>query len=211
MKTRILVVDDHAVVRAGLRQLLAACPDMEVAGEATAAAEALRLLAGGEWDVVLLDLSLPDASGAELLARIRADWPSLPVLVLSMHPERRHAVQLLRDGAGGYLQKEAVADELIGAIRAVTQGRRYVSPVVAELLALERDGEADGPLHRSLSEREFEIFCRLAQGQGASRIARELGLSVKTISTYRSRILEKMHMTSNADMTYYAVKNDLLG
>lgn len=211
MKTRILVVDDHAVVRTGLRQLLATCPDMDVAGEASGAMEALTLLAGGMWDVVLLDLSLPDGNGAELLGRIKADWPGLPVLILSMHSERRHAVQLLREGAGGYLQKEAAAEELIGAIRTVTQGRRYVSAAVAELLALERDGEGDGPLHGALSEREFEIFRRLAQGQGASRIARELGLSVKTISTYRTRILEKMHMASNADMTYYAVKNDLLG
>lgn len=207
---RILVIEDHALVRAGLRDFLDGSPDMVVAGEAASAAEAVQRIEEGGWDVALLDLSLPDASGVELLGRIRDLAPSLPVLVLSMHAERRYAVQLLRSGASGYLQKEAMAEELKGAIRGVVQGRRYLSPTLAELLGGELDPAAGLP-HGSLSEREFEIFRLLAQGMGASRIAQELNLSVKTVSTYRSRILEKMRMASNADLTYYAIKNGLVG
>jgi two-component system, NarL family, invasion response regulator UvrY len=207
---RILVVDDHAVVRAGLREFFAGNPDMVIGGEAASAREALRLLADGLWDVVLLDLSLPDGSGGDLLRRLKRERPQLPVLVLSMHAERRFALQLLRDGASGYLQKEAIADDLLEAIRAVLQGRRYFSPAVHEMLAAESAVPDDGPLHDALSEREFEIFSRIAQGQGASRIARELGLSVKTVSTYRSRVLDKMRMASNADLTYYAIKHHLM-
>jgi two-component system invasion response regulator UvrY len=194
---KILVVDDHAVVRAGLRNFLSDCPDMEIGGDASNAADALRLVGEQDWHVVLLDISLPDQN-------------DLPVLVLSMHAEGRYAVQLLRHGASGYLQKEAMAEELAGAIRAVALGRKYVSPAVAELLASEIDGVGEGPLHATLSEREYEIFCRLAGGQGASSIAADLGLSVKTVSTYRTRILEKMKMASNADLTYYAIKNNLV-
>jgi DNA-binding NarL/FixJ family response regulator len=208
--TRILVVDDHAVVRAGLRNFLADCPDMEIGGDAANAEAALRLVAEQDWDVVLLDISLPDKNGVDVLKEIKRAKPDLPVLVLSMHAEGRYAVQLLRHGASGYLQKEAMAEELAGAIRAVALGRKYVSPAVAELLATEIDGVGEGPLHATLSEREYEIFCRLAGGQGASSIAAELGLSVKTVSTYRTRILEKMKMASNADLTYYAIKNNLV-
>jgi DNA-binding NarL/FixJ family response regulator len=207
---RILVVDDHAVVRAGLRNFLADCPDMEIGGDAANAEEALRLVKAQDWDVVLLDISLPDQNGVDVLKQIKVEKPDLPVLVLSMHAEGRYAVQLLRHGASGYLQKEAMAEDLAGAIRAVAVGRKYVSPGVAELLATEIDAVGEGPLHASLSEREHEIFCRLARGQGASSIAADLGLSVKTVSTYRTRILEKMKMGSNADLTYYAIKNDLI-
>lgn len=207
---RILVVDDHAVVRAGLRNFLAACPDMEIAGDATNAAQALRLVRDQEWQVVLLDISLPDKSGVDVLKQIKRAKPELPVLVLSMHAENRYAIQLLRNGASGYLQKEAMADDLVGAIRTVVQGRKYVSPAVAQLLANDIDTVGDGPLHGTLSEREFEIFCRLARGQGATSIAKDLSLSVKTVSTYRTRILEKMKMANNADLTYYAIKNNLI-
>ena len=207
---KILVVDDHAVVRAGLRSFLADTPDMEIAGDASNSGEALRLIRGGEWHVVLLDISLPDKSGVEVLKQIKREKPDLPVLVLSMHPESRYAVQLLRSGASGYLQKEAMAAELVSAIRTVVLGRKYVSPAVAQLLATDIDSSSGGPLHGALSEREFQIFCRLAQGQGATKIARDLSLSVKTVSTYRTRILEKMKMTSNADLTYYAIKSNLI-
>jgi DNA-binding NarL/FixJ family response regulator len=207
---RILVVDDHAVVRAGLRNFLSECPDMEIGGDAANAEDALRLVREQDWDVVLLDISLPDRNGVEVLKQIRLEKPDLPVLVLSMHAEGRYAVQLLRHGASGYLQKEAMAEELAGAIRSVALGRKYVSPAVAELLATEIDGVGEGPLHSALSEREYEIFCRLAGGQGASSIANDLNLSVKTVSTYRTRILEKMKMASNADLTYYAIKNNLV-
>ncbi len=191
---KILVVDDHAVVRAGLRNFLTDTPDMHIAGDASNSDEALRLVRGQDWSVVLLDISLPD----------------LPVLILSMHPENRYAVQLLRNGASGYLQKEAMAGELVSAIRTVVSGRKYVSAAVAQLLAVDIDESSDGPLHGTLSEREFQIFCRLAQGQGPTKIAEDLSLSVKTVSTYRMRILEKMKMTSNADLTYYAIKNNLV-
>ncbi|MBI3372138.1 MAG: response regulator transcription factor [Betaproteobacteria bacterium] len=207
---KILVVDDHAVVRAGLRNFLADAPDMQIAGDAANSDEALRLIREQDWHVVLLDISLPHKSGIEILKQIKREKPNLPVLVLSMHPESRYAVQLLRNGASGYLQKEALAGELIAAIRTVVVGRKYVSPAVAQLLALDIDQSGKGPLHATLSEREFQIFCRLAEGQGPTRIAEELSLSVKTVSTYRVRILEKMKMASNADLMYYAIKNDLV-
>jgi len=207
---RILVVDDHAVVRAGLRSFLADVPDMEISGDAGNSVEALRLVRDQDWSVVLLDISLPDKSGMEVLKQIKREKPDIPVLVLSMHPESRYAVQLLRSGASGYLQKEAMAAELVSAIRTVALGRKYVSAAVAQLLATDIDSSTDGPLHGTLSEREFQIFCRLAQGQGATRIAQDLSLSVKTVSTYRTRVLEKMKMTSNADLTYYAIKNNLV-
>ena len=207
---RILVIDDHAVVRAGLRNFLADCPDMEIAGDAANAEDALRLVREQDWQVVLLDISLPDKSGVDVLKQIKRAKPDLPVLVLSMHAESRYALQLLRNGASGYLQKEAMADDLVGAIRTVVLGRKYVSQAVAQLLATDIDMVGEGPLHGALSEREFEIFCRLARGQGATSIADDLSLSVKTVSTYRSRILEKMNFKSNADITYYAVKNQLI-
>ena len=207
---RILVVDDHAVVRAGLRSFLGDCPDMEIGGDAATAEEALRLVRGQEWELVLLDVSLPDKNGVDVLKQIKREKPDLPVLVLSMHAESRYAVQLLRNGASGYLQKEAMAEELVGAIRTVVRGSKYVSPAVAQLLAFEINAVGEGPLHGTLSEREFEIFCRLARGQGASSIASDLSLSVKTVSTYRTRVLEKMKLVSNADLTYYAIKNNLI-
>ena len=207
---RILVIDDHAVVRAGLRNFLADCPDMQIAGDAANAEDALRLVREQEWQVVLLDISLPDKSGVDVLKQIKRAKPGLPVLVLSMHAENRYAVQLLRNGASGYLQKEAMADDLVGAIRTVVLGRKYVSPAVAQLLATDVDAVGEGPLHGALSEREFEIFSRLARGQGATSIAKDLNLSVKTVSTYRTRIMEKMKMASNADLTYYAIKNNLI-
>jgi len=204
------VVDDHAVVRAGLRNFLADCPDMEIAGDAANAEDALRLVRERDYNVVLLDISLPDKSGVDVLKQIKRAKPDLPVLVLSMHAESRYALQLLRNGASGYLQKEAMADDLVGAIRTVVLGRKYVSQAVAQLLATDIDTVGEGPLHGALSEREFEIFCRLARGQGATSIADDLSLSVKTVSTYRTRILEKMKMASNADLTYYAIKNNLI-
>ena len=207
---KILVVDDHAVVRAGLRNFLADCPDMEIAGDAANCEQAVRLVREQDWSVVLLDISLPDKSGVDVLKQIKREKPDLPVLVLSMHAENRYAVQLLRNGASGYLQKEAMAADLVGAIRTVVLGRKYVSPAVAQLLANDVDAVSDGPLHGALSEREFEIFCRLARGQGATSIAEDLSLSVKTVSTYRTRILEKMKLGSNADLTYYAIKNNLI-
>lgn len=208
--TRILIVDDHAVVRAGIRHFIDAVPAMEIAGEAATADAALRLVRSQEFDVVLLDIAMPDKSGVEILAQIKRDKPALPVLILSMHPENRYAVQLLRSGASGYIQKEALATELIEAIQTAVRGRKYISPAVAELLTTDAGNTAERPLHETLSAREFDVFIRLGNGQGITKIAEDVNLSVKTISTYRNRVLEKMNMTSNADIIYYAIKQNLI-
>jgi DNA-binding NarL/FixJ family response regulator len=207
---RILIADDHSIVRAGLRTLLSGLADMEVAGEAGSGEETIRMVRDGTCDVVLLDISMPDKNGIDTLNEIKRHHPQLPVLMLSMHPESQYAVNLLRAGASGYVSKEVAPEELVLAIRTVVQGRRYVSATLGELLAADLGGDAERPLHGGLSEREFQIFCKLAAGQAVSRIAEELFLSVKTISTYRTRILEKMGMKTNADLTYYAIKNGLI-
>jgi DNA-binding NarL/FixJ family response regulator len=207
---RILIADDHQIVRAGLKQFIAGEIDMQVAAEAATGAEALAAAARGGIDVVLLDISLPDQSGVDVLKRLKQVHPDLPVLILSGYAEQQYALNLLRGGAAGYLNKEAADAELVGAIRTVAQGRRYVSPTLAQQLAADLTGAGDEPLHAQLSEREFQIFRRLAAGATVSQIAGDLHLSVKTISTYRTRILEKMNMKANADLTYYAIKNGLI-
>jgi DNA-binding NarL/FixJ family response regulator len=207
---RILIADDHQIVRAGLKQFIAGEIDMQVAAEAATGAEALAAAARGGIDVVLLDISLPDQSGVDVLKRLKRVHPDLPVLILSGYAEQQYALNLLRGGAAGYLNKEAADSELVGAIRTVAQGRRYVSPTLAQQLAADLSGGGEKPLHAQLSEREFQIFRRLAAGAAVSQIAEDLHLSVKTISTYRTRILEKMNMKANADLTYYAVKNGLI-
>ena len=207
---RILIADDHAIVRAGLKQFIADQPDMQVAGEAATGSEAIQLVRASEFDVVLLDISMPDKNGIDTLKTLRHVKPELPVLMLSAYAEDQYAVNLLRAGAAGYLNKEAASTQLVGAIRTVVQGRKYVSPSLAQILADGVSGDADKPLHAELSQREFQIFCKLAAGAAVSKIADELNLSVKTVSTYRTRILEKMAMKSNADLTYYAIKNGLI-
>jgi two-component system invasion response regulator UvrY len=206
---RILVVDDHAVVRAGVRHLISEVDDMEVAGEASSAAEAIRMIRAEPWDIVLLDINLPDRNGVEILETIKRINASLPVLFLSMHPENRYATQILRAGASGYLQKEALGDELVGAIRTIMQGHKHISYAVAELLTVPPD-KRDVPLHETLSKREQEIFRRLSVGDSVTKIGEDLCLSVKTVSTYRSRILTKMNMASNAELIYYAIKQKLV-
>jgi two-component system invasion response regulator UvrY len=208
---KILVVDDHAVVRAGVQFFLADIPDMKITGEAATAQEAIRLIRSREWDIVLLDIAMPDKSGVEVLKQIKREKPDLPVLMLSMHPESRYAVQILRSGASGYVQKEALATELVNAIHTILCGHKYISPAVAELLTMDPAiSDADKPLHELLSAREYQIFYKLGQGEGVTKIADELCLSVKTVSTYRSRVLEKMNMQSNADIIYYAIKQNLI-
>jgi DNA-binding NarL/FixJ family response regulator len=208
---KILVVDDHAVVRAGVQFFLADIPDMQIAGEAATAQEAIRLIRSRDWDIVLLDIAMPDKSGVEVLKQIKREKPDLPVLMLSMHPENRYAVQILRSGASGYVQKEALATELVNAIHTILRGHKYISPAVAELLTMDPStADADKPLHELLSAREYQIFYKLGQGEGVTKIADELCLSVKTVSTYRSRVLEKMNMSSNADIIYYAIKQNLI-
>ena len=207
---RILIADDHAIVRAGLKQFIADQLDMEVAGEAATGAETIALVRTQEFDIVLLDISMPDKNGIDTLKALKHIKPDLPVLILSAHAEEQYAVNLLRAGASGYINKETASTQLVGAVRTAVQGRKYVSPTLAQVLAEGISGNGDEPLHGSLSQREFQIFCKLAGGQAVSQIADELHLSVKTVSTYRTRVLEKMGMKSNADLTYYAVKNGLI-
>ena len=208
---RVLIVDDHAILRAGVREMLADETDLEVVGEAGSAEEALRLLDGGtKVDVVVLDITMPGQGGIELLKHLRTERPELAILVLSMHPERSFAVRLMRAGANGYVPKMIVPEELVRAVRAVGSGRRYITPIVAELLASDCASDEEGPLHNRLSERELQVFTRIARGISPAVMATELGLSVKTVSTYRARILEKMTMRSNAEIAAYAVRNQLV-
>ncbi|MNR88153.1 Response regulator UvrY [compost metagenome] len=207
---KILVVDDHAVVRAGVQYFIAQVPDMKIEGEAATAQEAIRLVRAQDWDIVLLDINMPDKSGVEVLKQIKREKPDLPVLILSMHPESRYAVQILRSGASGYVQKEALADELVNAIQTILRGHKYISHTVAELLTTELDSSTEKPLHETLSKREYEIFYKLCQGHGVTKIADELCLSVKTVSTYRARVLQKMNMENNAGIIYYAIKQNLI-
>jgi two-component system invasion response regulator UvrY len=207
---RILIADDHAIVRAGLKQFIADQPDMEVAGEAATGNEAIQLARAGGFDVLLLDISMPDKNGIDTLKTVKQARPELPILMISGYAEDQYAVNLLRAGAAGYLNKDAASSQLVGAIRTVVCGRKFVSPALAQILADGVTGDADQPLHGELSQREFQIFCKLAGGAAVSKIADELHLSVKTVSTYRTRVLEKMGMKSNADLTYYAIKNGLI-
>ena len=208
---RVMIVDDHAILRAGVREMLQDEEDIQVVAEAGSAEETLQLLNNGtEVDVVILDVTLPGQSGIDLLKTLRRDRSELQILVLSMHPERSFAVRLMRAGANGYVPKMIVPEELVRAVRAVGSGRRYITPIVAELLASEAAAEEDGPLHNRLSERELQVFTRIARGVSPAVMANELGLSVKTVSTYRARILEKMGMRSNAEIAAYAVRNQLV-
>ncbi len=207
---KVLVADDHAIVRRGLRQILSETPDVMVGGEASTAQEVIRLLTDERWSVVVLDLSLPGSSGLDLLARIRREHPQCPVLVLTVHPEDQYAVRCIKAGAAGFLTKESAPDKLIDAVRKVASGGRWVSPELAETLASVLAGESKGAPHERLSDREFEIFRMLASGKTVSQIAQELSLSVKTVSTHRVRILRKMEMTNNAELTHYAVRNHLV-
>ena len=207
---RILIADDHAIVRAGLKQFVADQADMSVAGEAATGAETDSLARSEPYDVVLLDISMPDRNGVDTLKQLKQIRPEMPVLMLSAHAEEQYAVNLLRAGAAGYVSKETASTQLVQAIRTVTRGRKYVSPDLAQVLADGVTGQGEAPLHASLSQREFQIFCKLAGGMPVSKIAQELFLSVKTVSTYRSRVLEKMGMKTNADLTYYAIKNRLI-
>ena len=207
---KIVIVDDHAIVRAGLRQFLAEQSDLEVVGEASNGREALDLVRKGGIDVIIMDLSMPDQNGIDALAAIKARAPELPVLILSGYPEAHYATNLLRQGASGYLNKECDPQEIVTAVRTVSRGRKYITPTVAELLADQLNSGADRPLHEQLSEREFQVFLRLSQGETIGVIADSLSLSVKTVSTYRTRIMEKMSLESNSDLTYYALKNGLI-
>lgn len=207
---QIAIVDDHTIVRTGLKQFLFEHVDLRVVGEASNGKEALDLVRRGDVDVILLDLSMPEHGGVDALAAIKAREPDLPVLILSGFPEAHYATTLLRQGASGYLNKECDPAEIVTAIRTVYRGRKYITPAVAELLADGLTGDQDKPPHEQLSEREFQVFLRLAKGETVGNIADHMSLSVKTVSTYRTRVMEKMKLASNSDLTYYALKNGLI-
>ena len=209
-RLRILIVDDHPMLRQGLKQTLA---DAAAVGEVVAAAngqEALELVRQGDWDAVVLDIGLPGRGGIEVLKDIKRERPRLPVLMLSMHPEEQYAIRALRAGASGYLTKEAATEKLLDAIATITTGRRFITPDLAERLATELTADTTGPLHASLSDREFEVLRLIASGISVGDIAERLSLSVKTVSTYRTRILEKMRLKNNAELMKYVLTNHLL-
>ena len=208
-RLRILIVDDHPIVRQGLRQTLADATDVGEIGEAANGQQALDLVRQSDWDAVVLDIGLPGRGGLDILKDIKHERPRLPVLILSMHPEDQYAIRALRAGAGGYLTKEAATEKLVDAIRKITSGGRFISPSLAERLAIELTDTA-GPPHASLSDREFEVLRLIASGLPVSGIADRMCLSVKTISTYRARILEKMRMKNNAELMQYVLTNRLL-
>ena len=207
---RILIVDDHAIVREGLKQILAEVDDIEVAGEADCSSRALQLARQQTWDLVLMDISMPDRSGLETLELLKKEHPAIKVLMLSMHRETQYAVRALKSGASGYLNKQSAPDLLVDAIRLVASGKKYISAEVAQELASEVSGERVLLPHESLSNREYQTLCMIASGQTVTAIADKLALSVKTVSMYRARLLKKMQLKNNAELTHYAFKNGLL-
>lgn len=207
---KVLIVDDHAILRQGIRQILEKAVDLAQVGEAGSAAEAMRLVRQQAWDFAILDIALPDRSGIELLKLVRNERPRLPVLMLSMYAEDQYAVRAMRAGAAGYLTKESAPDELASAVRKIAAGGKYITASLAEKLALALDDNADRAPHEQLSDREYQVLVLIASGRSTSEIADELKLSVKTISTYRTRILDKMDMKHNAELTHYAVRNGLI-
>ncbi len=205
-----MIVDDHAILRAGLKQVLSETDDIEVIAEGKTANDAIQLSRTNSADVMLLDITLPDRSGIEALQYIKKDNPQLSVLMLSMHREDQYALRALKAGASGYLCKQSASDELVDAVRIVAKGKKYISPAVAEILANQVASETEKPLHETLSNREYETLLMIASGQSVSEIAEKLSLSVKTISMYRTRLLEKMQLKHNAELTHYAIKNNLV-
>ncbi|MDM0104941.1 response regulator transcription factor [Variovorax sp. J22R24] len=207
---KIGIVDDHAIVRTGLKDFFSQHVDLRVVGEAATGREAIDLVRSHEIDVLVMDLSMPGQSGIDAIAMVRAKAPDTGILILSGYPEEHYAMNLIRQGASGYLNKECDPKEIVDAIRTISLGRRYITPAVAELLARQLDRKNDAAPHEQLSEREFQVFLKLATGETAGSIAEHLSLSVKTVSTYRSRLMEKMNLASNSDLTYYALKNQLI-
>jgi two-component system, NarL family, invasion response regulator UvrY len=206
----IAIIDDHAIVRTGLKQFLSEQVDMRVVAEGADGRAAVDIVRQGLANVLLLDLSMPDQNGVDALAAVRARAPDLPVLVLSGFPEEHYATVMLKQGASGYLNKDCDPQEIVNAIRTVALGRKYITPAVAELLARNLGGDHTKAAHEKLSERELQVFLRLAKGETIGDIARSLSLSVKTVSTFRSRVMEKLALQSNSDLTYYAMKNGLI-
>jgi DNA-binding NarL/FixJ family response regulator len=207
---RVFIADDHAIVREGLKQILAEERDISVVGEADTGLDAIKLFRKSRCNVLLLDISLPDRNGIEVLKQIKDDKPELAVLMLSMHREDQYAIRSLKAGAAGYLTKQSAPRELVGAIRQVAAGQRYVSAQLAQVLASQLGEDHDKPVHDTLSDREYQTLMMIASGKTVSEIARELSLSVKTISEYRSRLLAKMNLKTSAELTHYAIRNQLI-
>lgn len=207
---KIIIVDDHAVVRKGLKQIIEETPDLVVADEASSGFELMEKIRQKRYDVILLDISMPGKDGLDTLKELKNGKFDSPVLVFTVYPEEQYALRVLKAGAAGYINKECEPEELIEAIRKVSQGRKYISPDLAELLASNLDSASEQSLHDALSDREFQVMCMIASGKTVKDIAKELYLSINTISTYRIRILEKMNMKSNAEITHYAIKNRLV-
>jgi two-component system, NarL family, invasion response regulator UvrY len=207
---RILIADDHTVVRKGLRQILAEEFTDAYIEDVPNAEEVIKKVIKEKWDVVISDLTMPGQSGLDVLLFIKQKYPSIPVLILSIHPEEQYAIRVLKAGASGYLSKDTAPDELVNAVRRVMQGKKYITLSIAEKIADSLDHDSDKKLHDSLSDREFNVFKMLAAGKAVGEIAESLSLSVTTVSTYRTRILSKMNMKSNANLTLYAIENSLL-
>ena len=207
----ILVVDDHALIRKGLKQLLEDTPDIRITGEAESGLQAINMVRAHHYDLVLLDISLPDKQGIDVLRQLKVEHPNIKVIVLSMHPEDQYGVRTLKAGALGYLNKQSAPDSLIGAIRQVLSGKKYISEIIAEQLLNNLIGESQELLHQTLSNREFQTLCLMASGKTLTEIAEDMSLSPKTISVYRGRMLEKMGFKNNAEAIHYAITYHLVG
>jgi DNA-binding NarL/FixJ family response regulator len=208
---RVFIADDHAIVREGLKQILAEQRDIIVAGEAESGNDALRLFRKSRCHVMLLDISMPDRNGIDVLKLVKKDYPELAVLMLSMHREDQYAIRSLKAGAAGYLTKQSAPRELVTAIRQVAAGQKYVSAALAQALASQVGADHETPVHETLSDREYQTLTLIASGKTVSEIAKELSLSVKTISEYRARLLVKMKLKNSAELTHYAIRNELIG
>lgn len=206
---RVLIADDHAIVRQGLRSILSDTEDMSVSGEAENGVRALQMARSGDYDVVLMDVNMPDRNGIDTLKLIKKELPKLPVLMLSMYPEDQYAIRALKAGASGYLSKHSAPELLVSAIRQVASGKKYISASLAEQLA-DAIGEDERPPHERLSDREYQTLCMIASGKTLTGIGEDLNLSVKTVSVYRARLLEKMKLKNNAELTHYALKHGLV-
>ncbi|MFC1908168.1 response regulator [Chloroflexota bacterium] len=207
---RILIADDHAIVREGLKQIIADTTDIVVAGEASNGQEVLNKVSENGYDLLLLDITMPDKNGVDILKEVKKKRPGLHILILSIHPEEQYAVRVLKAGASGYLTKESAPDELVTAIRKVALGGKYISPSLAEKLASDLETDSEKPLYQILSDREYQVMCMIASGKTVKEIAKELLLGTKTINTYRSRIMQKTKMRNNMELTRYVVENQLL-